>query len=129
MRKTIITLLVLFTFFSCGTYLKTKDGYKIRGKSKIVFHGLDKTLNEKSKISGFVYSQDSKEFLISANVKVGKFETTTNENGFFEIIVKSGVYDISTKYLGNTEQKIEGFKLKKNTSVIIVFELGTEAIY
>jgi hypothetical protein len=129
MRKYILAFLILIITVSCGPYRKTKHGYKIKGKTEIVFNGTDKSLNEKCLISGFVYSRDTKDFPISAIVKIGEFETETNENGFFNLIVKPGIYNISTNYIGNNEEKIENVELKKNTRLIIMFELGTAAMY
>jgi hypothetical protein len=129
MRKSIITFLILIIIVSCGPYRKTKNGYKIKGKTEIIFNGTDKSLNEKCLISGFVHSRDTKDFPISAKVKVGEYETETDENGYFNLIVEPGNYKISTNYIGNNEEKIENVELKKNTRLIIMFELGTVAMY
>jgi hypothetical protein len=129
MRIYILAFLILIITVSCGPYRKTKDGYRLKGKTEIVFNGIDKSLKGKCQISGFVYSRDSKYFPISASVKIGKFETETNENGFFNLIIKPGIYNISANYIGDNEEKIEKIELKKNTRLIIMFELGTVAMY
>ena len=129
MKKHILVFLILLITVSCGPYRKTKDGYKIKGKTEIVFNGTDNSLDGKCLISGFVYSRDTKDFPISAKVKINEFETETDENGFFKLIVEPGTYNISTNFIGNNEEKIEKVELKMNTRLIILFELGTVAMY
>ncbi|MDZ4147200.1 MAG: carboxypeptidase-like regulatory domain-containing protein [Flavobacteriaceae bacterium] len=129
MRKHILVFLILIISVSCRPYRKTKDGYKIKGKTEIIFNGTDNILDGKCLISGFVYSRDTKDFPISAKVKINEFETETDENGFFKLIVEPGTYKISTNFIGNKEEQIENVELKKNTRLIIIFELGTVTMY
>lgn len=114
---------------SCQTYRKTKHGYKISGETKIVFNETDKSLNGESLITGYVYSRDTKKFLGKAEVLIGQKYTLTDKNGFFSLKIKPGVYDIKTNYVGNIEEKLEKFELKKNNRIIVIFELGTSVLY
>ena len=129
MRKYILAFLTLIIIFSCGPYRKTKHGYKIKGETELVFNGTDKSLNEKCLVSGFVYSRDTKDFPVSAIVKINEFETKTDKNGYFNLIVEPGIYKISTDYIGNNEEKIVNIELEKNTRLIIMFKLGTVVMY
>ena len=133
MRKTIQRSIILFIILvitiSCGDYRKTNSGYTIKGESKIVFNELDNSLNEQCLISGFVYSKDMKEFLSQAQVKIGNHEYTTDKNGYFSAKVEAGKYTISTKYLGNNESTIKNLNAEKNHRIIVIFKLGTTAMY
>lgn len=129
MRKFILGFVILIITVSCGPYQKTKHGYKIKGKTEIAFNGIDKSLNEKCLISGFVYSRDTKDFPESANIQIGEIKTTTDKNGFFSVILEPGTYNISANFIGNNEGKLKNIELKKNTRLIIMFELGTAALY
>ncbi|MGB0892245.1 MAG: hypothetical protein ACPGUU_07825 [Flavobacteriaceae bacterium] len=132
MNKTFKILFVfslIFSFSACNSYKKTKYGYKIKGKNKIIFNGIDKSLKENSSLSGFIYLKDDKVFPDYAKIIIGETILITDKNGFFEVNVKPGVYDIIAKCLGHNDEIIKGFKLEKNNKVIILFELGTEAIY
>jgi hypothetical protein len=125
----IIGFLILITIISCGPYRETKHGYKIKGETKMIFNGIDNSLNEKCVISGFVYSRDTKDFPESANIQIGEIKTTTDQNGFFSVILEPGTYDISANFIGNNEEKLKNIETKKNNRLIIMFELGTSAMY
>lgn len=124
-----IALLYLILLVSCNDYMKTSSGYKIKGETKIVFNNFEKALNDKSVISGFVYSKDSKKFLESANLIIGNTGTITNKKGYFEIEVEPGFYDITAAFVGNNTEKVKKVKVEKNKKIIIIFELGTSVIY
>ena len=128
MRKIITTVLLIIITVGCGDYRKTKSGYVIKGNSKIIFNGIDKSLNEQSAISGFVYSKDSKEFIEQAYVKIGTQQFVTDKNGHFNAIVEPGMYTVSTNFIGNDEEKVTNLKVEKNKRIIIFFELGTAVI-
>lgn len=129
MKDKILTILFLVLIVSCGTYRETKHGYKIKGNTEIIFNGTDENLNGKSLITGFVYSRDTKDFPEKAEVLIGGQKTWTDKNGFFSLIIEPGIYNISTNYIGNNEEKLDRFELKKNKRVIILFELGTSTLY
>jgi len=124
---TSLTLLASL-LFSCGDYLRNKSDNFIKGKSEIVFRGIDKSLNGKSAVSGYVYSKDMKEFIEQAYVKIGDKDFKTDKNGYFNAIIESGKYTVSTNYIGNTEEKITDLKVEQNTRTIIIFELGSNTI-
>ena len=121
-------ILLASLLFSCGDYLRNKSDHFIKGKSEIVFRGIDKTLNGKTAISGYVYSKDMKEFVEQAYVKIGTQDYITDKNGCFNAIIESGKYTVTTSYIGNTEEKITNLKVEQNTRTIIIFELGTNTI-
>ncbi len=128
MRKIILLILIMSIIISCGDYRKTKSGYLIKGNSKIIFNGADKNLNDKSIVSGFVYSKDTKEFIEQAYVKIGTLKFITDKNGYFIANVEPGIYSVSANFIGNCEEKIADLKVEKNKRIIIVFELGTAVI-
>ena len=129
MKNKILAILFFVIMVSCGTYRESKHGYKIKGNTEIVFNGKDVRLNGKGLISGFVYSRDMKDFPEKAKVVIGEQETWTDKNGFFRMLIEPGTYDISANYIGNNEEKLEKIKLEKNNRLIILFELGTSALY
>ena len=114
---------------SCGTYRETTHGYKIKGDSKIIFNGNDTSLNGKSVISGYIYSRSLESFTEFGKLLVNQREHTVNQDGYFNIIVNPGTYEIIAKNLGDNEEKLKRVKLDQNTKIIILFELGTTAIY
>ena len=69
-----------------------------------------------------------KEFVEQAFVKIGNQNYITDKNGYFNAIIESGIYTVSTSYVGNTEEKISDLKVVQNTRTIIIFELGTNTI-
>ena len=127
--KIISLALFLIFLISCNSYHKTKDGYTIKGQTKIVFNSIDKSLNSKSIVSGFVYSRDTKEFIEDANVKIGENQFITDKNGFFKALITPGIYTVSTKFVGNKEEVLKKLIVKENHRLIIIFELGTAVIY
>lgn len=127
--KNILSLIILtIILFGCGDYVRTKRGYIIKGNSKIVFNGVDKQLNNKSIISGFVVSKKTNEFIENAFVKIGTQKIQTDKNGFFITTIEPGIYSVSSNYIGNNEEKINDLKIDKNNRLIIIFELGTSVI-
>jgi uncharacterized membrane protein len=127
-RNIFLLILLASLIFSCGDYRRIKSDHFIKGKSEIVFRGIEKNLNGKTAISGYVYSKDMKEFVEQAFVKIGNQNYITDKNGYFNAIIESGIYTVSTSYVGNTEEKISDLKVEQNTRTIIIFELGTNTI-
>jgi hypothetical protein len=124
MKNIFLLILLALLLFSCGEYLRTKNHHFIKGKSEIVFKGIEKSLNDKSAISGYVYSKDMEEFVEHAFVKIGDQDYKTDKNGYFNAIVDSGRYTVSTSFIGSSEEKITDLKVEQNTRTIIIFELG-----
>ena len=122
-------ILLASLLFSCGDFLRNKSEHFIKGKSEIVFRGIDKSLNGKTAISGYVYSKDMKEFVEQAYLKIGDKNFRTDKNGYFNAIIESGKHTVSTSYIGNTEEKITDLKVEQNTRTIIIFELGLIQFY
>jgi len=128
MNKTFYIFFITM-LFSCGTYRETKHGYTIKGSAEIVFDATDKKLNGRSLITGYVYSRSTQDFPENAEILIGMKSTLTDKNGFFSLIVEPGSYDISTNYVGNIKEKLEQIELKKDHRIIVVFQLGTSALY
>ena len=127
-RNIFLLILLGSLLFSCGDHRRIKSDHFIKGKSEIVFRGIDKSLNGKTAISGYVYSKDMEEFVEQAFVKIGDKDFKTDKNGYFNAVIDSGKYTVSTSYIGNTEEKITDLKVEQNTRTIIIFELGSNTI-
>lgn len=118
-------LISFYTLISCQTTNINEHGGKIKGESNIVFKEIDIALNGQTKISGFVYSEFDEFFLEGAFVEIGDTAVITDKDGFFSIIIKPDLYDISASYAGNTKQSIKKINMSKSEHIIIVFKLGT----
>jgi hypothetical protein len=119
----------LLLLSNCGTVRKTKTGYRIKGE---VLQTIltDEQLNGKCKISGLVYSRNDSTFLSAANIIINENSgTTSNKQGEFELELSPGTYNIRTTYIGHDELRISELELLPNQHAILIFQLGTTAIY
>ena len=110
-------------------YRETLHGYKIKGEVRTVFNGKDSLLNGQGEISGFVYSRQRKQFSHIAKVTINGNEISVDEKGYFSSKLEPGEYTIVAKSLGDTTETLENVEVERNDRIIIIFELGTAAIY
>ena len=131
MKKLNLTILAfsLLILANCGAVRTTKSGYRIKGEiSRTVL--TDEQLNGQCKISGLVYSRNDSTFLSAANITVNRNSgTTSNKQGQFELELSPGTYEIQTTYVGHDELRISELELLPNQHTILIFQLGTTAIY
>ena len=125
----IILTFSILTLANCGAVRTTKSGYRIKGEiSRTIL--TDEQLNGKCKISGLVYSRDDSTFLSAANIMVNENSgTTSNKQGQFELELSPGMYKIRTTYVGHDDLTISELELLPNQHAILIFQLGTTAIY
>lgn len=119
----------LLILSNCGVVRTTKTGYRIKGEvSRTIL--TDEQLNGKCKISGLVYSRNDSSFLSAANIIVNENSgTTSNQRGEFELDLSPGTFNIRTTYVGHDELTIAELELLPNQHAILIFQLGTTAIY
>ena len=129
MKKILLALFMLIFISSCGPYRKTKDGYRIKGKTEILINKEDQSLNGKSIISGYVYSRDMKLFAPNATVVIGEEKVFTDQNGFFSLEVQPGNYNITADFMGSNKENINQFLVQGGKRVVILFQLGTSTMY
>ena len=126
-----ILALVLFSvgLTNCTSVRRTNGGFRIKGDiSPAILE--DHQLNGLCRISGYVYSRLDSAFLPNANISFsGDIATTTDSVGEFKLQLRPGTYRPKAVYIGHDELIAKELKLKANQHAIMIFELGTTAIY
>jgi len=125
----IILSFLLLLLSNCGTGIKTKTGYRIKGEvSQTIF--TDQQLNGKCKISGLVYSRSDSTFLSAANIIVNEnLGTISNKDGEFKLELSHGIFNIRTTFIGHEELRILKLELMPNQHAVLIFQMGTTAVY
>ena len=124
----ILAVILLITLSSCHLYRKVRfDDTYIKGTVEITSREINKNLNEKVVLHGYVYSLVDSIPLKGANVWINetKIGVATDENGYFKIETEPRECIIKFSFVGHNEESSKEIILYSNEVILLTARLGT----
>ncbi len=125
MKRLPVIVVLLFYCSSCNHYK-----YTITGKYNVV--SVNETCCQtESMIYGKVRDKETNNFVMGCEVSVKSIKkgTFTDSNGYFEIALPAGRYNVSVQHVGHKFLKTQKLIIPSSTKTKIIFYLGKNVIY
>jgi hypothetical protein len=106
-----------------------KDSGALTVKGKYCLNMQRKHDEERAKVTGYVIDRRTGEYL-SANINVvdTTIGTTSNDRGYFEVLLPPGDFRFSVSHIGNTTLVTKQIDIPEKSVTEIFFYLGTTII-